>query len=742
MSSEVRPQRKSFTAGDWIIEPELNAILKDGHEWHVEPKVMQVLLVLASQPDHVFSKEEIISAVWPDTFVSEDVLTRCISILRRITGDKPQTPRFIQTVPKVGYRLVAPLAEAPAPTQPSHPQSTPSAPSSADAPAPAEAPKLVSPTSSHPVPSPVAHRHGRLAWMLSALLVLLAVGGVWFAVQKHHHTAAAESSASFRTRTFTSYPGEQIEPAFSPDGRTIAFVRIAEDGVSERIYLKTLANESLRELTHDSDFQFSPTWSPDGSQIAYFARSGSNIGLYIASATSGGQVRRVYVPHQVTNWEQGALSWSPDGKSLIFPDHAGEAPSSSIFRLDLASLRAQPITAPPAGWEGDLNPAWSPDGKRIAFTRASESAVRDVYFLAVADGSVHQVTHDRKNIDSLTWNRDGATILYSSNREGKYALWQAALDGSAPVRLAVGTEDAYQPSVGPRPGQIAYTQGSAIWSTDRIQNAANPSDRMVAILSSTQQDSAPSLSPDQRFFAFQTRRSGDQELWIASIDGSSLRQLTFFGGPLTGSPSWSHSGSQVAFDSRPGEHSHIFAIPAAGGHAAQLTFGDANDIIPRWSMDDQTVFFRSNRGGRWQIWKVSVHGGEPKPITSDDGIVQQQSTDGKWLYYTRAGEPGLWRVATGGGPEVRVLPQPAAGYWGYFQVTPKGIYFLDHDTHHDALRLYLPESGETKTVVDLPHAPPAYQGLTVSRDGKVILMTDERDAERHITLVESYQPHP
>ncbi len=734
MSSNAQRRRSSFAAGDWIIEPELNAIRKDGQEWHVEPKVMQVLLTLSSQPDHVFSKEEIISAVWPDTFVSEDVLTRCISILRRITGDKPQTPRFIQTVPKVGYRLVAPLAETPlpepAPILSSPPSSAVAVLSSAEVASPQ--PVVVSAT--HHAP----HYRSRIAWALSGLLVVLAFGGIWFTIRNHRHAAGSEPAA-FRTRTFTSYPGEQIEPAISPDGRTIAFVRIAEDGSSERIYLKTLVNESLRELTHDNDFQYSPAWSPDGSQIAYFARSGEGIGLFIASATSASPARRVFVPREETDWEQGAISWSPDGKSLVFPDHADDAPSSSIFRLDLTNHRVQPITAPPSGWEGDLNPVWSPDGKRIAFTRASESAVRDIYYLSVADGSVHQVTHDRKNIDSLTWNRDGASIVYSSNREGKYALWQVALDGSAPVRLPLGTEDAYQPSIGPLPGQIAYTQGSAIWSTDRIHEAANPADRMVPILSSTQQDSAPALSPDQRFFVFQTRRSGDQELWIASVDGASLRQLTFFGGPLTGSPSWSHSGSQIVFDSRPGEHSHIFAIPAAGGHVTQLTFGDANDIIPRWSIDDQTVFFRSNRGGRWQLWRISAHGGDPRPVTNGDGIVQQQSADGKWLYYTRPSESGLWRIALSGGPEERVLPQPAAGYWGYFQVTPKGIYFLDHDAHHDALRVYMPESGETKLVVDLPHAPPAYQGLTVGHDGKVILMTDERDAERHITLVESYR---
>jgi Tol biopolymer transport system component/DNA-binding winged helix-turn-helix (wHTH) protein len=723
-------RRTAFVAGDWTIEPELNLLRREDEERRIEPKVMKVLLTLASQHSHVFSKEALISAVWPDTFVSDDVLTRCISILRRITDDDPHAPHFIQTVPKVGYRLVAPITELPLPIDTA--DTIPEFPSEAAENIPRTA---VTPSRSLVRASTESSRQysNKLLIIISLTAVVLVAGAIWITRLWKTH-ASSQNNDYFRTVPFTSFSGEQTEPAFSPDGQSIAFVRIAEDGNSRRIYVKRIGSENMKELTHDRDEQFSPTWSIDGKQIAYFARSESGLGLYIADIASGKAPRRVFIPQEPSHWEQGALSWSPDGKSLIFPDHTGTESNSSIFRLDLDSLRAQSITSPPAGWEGDLTPAYSPDGKYIAFSRASENAVRDIYWISLADGLLHQLTHDRMNIDGLAWSRDSSAILFSSNRGGKYALWKIGIYGKEPERLPVGTEDASQPTVGPRPGQLAYTQGDAIWGINRI--ASGEGSKEDTVLSSTQQDSAPSLSPDAKFFAFQSLRSGNQEIWIASVHGDALRQVTSMNGPLTGSPSWSHKGDQILFDSRPDGHSHIFSIPAAGGRPIQITFGNVNDIIPRWSVDDQTVFFRSNRGGRWQIWKVSIHGGQPQPVTTDDGIVPQESSDGKWLYYTRGDESGLWRVPVSGGSETMVLPQPAANYWGYWQMTPLGIFYLDTSHTPSTIRIFDPDSGQTRTYANLQQMPPQYQGISVTKDGKMLLMTGKRNAERHITLVQ------
>jgi Tol biopolymer transport system component/DNA-binding winged helix-turn-helix (wHTH) protein len=720
----VEERRTDFRAGEWTVQVELNSLIRDEVVRHIEPKVMKVLLTLSAQQGRVVSKEELISTVWPDTFVGDDVLTRCISILRRITEDDPHTPHFIQTIPKVGYRLVAPISELADETQDN-------VPSIQDSPIPASAPA--------PAPAQGSSQRGRriVGWAVSVGLVSAFLFAMW-SYQKSK-TKPDGVPVSFRTIQFTSYAGEQTQPAFSPDGKQIAFVWIAEDTASRRIYVKTIGTEEVKQLTSDTDEQFSPTWSPDGRQIAYLARSNEGLSLSVANVKSQVAPRKLLIPQQPSHWEQGALSWAPSGKSLVYPDHSGTAPDSSIFLLDLHTFNTRSITTPPAGWEGDLNPAYSPDGRWIAFTRASETAVRDIYFMSTATGELHQLTRDHMNIDSLTWTADSSFIIFSSNRGGKYGLWKIGLKDKAPERLPVGTEDAYQPAVGPRPGELAYTQGSAIWSILRLQQSSGKESSVQsdAVLTSTQQDSAPSLSPDGSFFAFQSRRSGNQEIWIASQAGDQLRQLTFMAGPLTGSPSWSNHGNKILFDSRPGGHSHIFCVAAAGGRPKQLTFGDANDITPRWSHDDQSIYFRSNRGDRWQLWRVSAAGGDPQPVTTGDGIVPQESPDGKWLYYTRGNEDGIWRVPPSGGAETQILAQPSADYWGYWQVTSRGIFYLDRGASSSAIRIFNPDTKVTSLYAMLREVPPVYSGLAVAQGGKVVLLTDQHDAGRHITLIQA-----
>jgi len=98
-----------FRVGEWRVAPELNSLERNGHSVHVEPKIMQVLVTLAERPGTVLSKEHILRQVWPETFVSEEVLTRSISELRRVFEDNPREPAYIQTIPKGGYRLLAPV---------------------------------------------------------------------------------------------------------------------------------------------------------------------------------------------------------------------------------------------------------------------------------------------------------------------------------------------------------------------------------------------------------------------------------------------------------------------------------------------------------------------------------------------------------------------------------------------------------------------------------------------------------
>jgi Tol biopolymer transport system component/DNA-binding winged helix-turn-helix (wHTH) protein len=731
------PADLHFSIGEWTIQPELNAISKGSATIHLEPKVMKVLLQLAISPGQVLTKEHLIQSVWPETFVSDDVLTRCISVLRREMQDDTHAPRYIQTIPKAGYRLVAQVHR-------------PNPPSERDS---ASSPTLhqeSAPSSNHaeetsvpePLPQPAKEKaakgkfvRGRWSVVVASIaLIAAAVLGVvtW-------RVRSRPPAPAFRVIPLTSYAGQQDQASFSPGGSRVAFIWSSPDNGDRNLFIKQTGSETVLRLTHGSESEYSPVWSPDGTKIAYLAVSGKGLGIYVVSSL-GGPAQKLYSPQGMVHWEQRALSWSPDGKSLVFPD--GAPPSINVLSLD--TLQAHAITTPPHVWDGDANPVYSPDGSQIAFIRAIEGAVRDIYVMPAAGGAPRQITHDRHIVDSLTWTRDGRAIVFSSDRGGKFALWQVALRGGEPQRLPVGTEDAYQPAISPVDHALLYTASSATWSilgfrlhtngeAGRHREALKP----AALVSSTEQDSAPSFAPDGSRFAFQSWRSGAQELWIASRDGLTLRQLTWSGRGLTGSPSFSPDGQQVAYDARPEGHSHIFVVSANSGPSRELTTGNSNDILPRWSADGKFIYFASNRSGTWQSWKVALQGGQPKQVTFNDGYLAMESPDGQWLYYARSSQPGVWRIPVGGGSETRVLPQPPDGFWGYWAVTAHGIYYLDATQPVWRIQLYDPATQKTSLVTTLERHPPPYSGISVDRNEDELLITDEGNASSHITLVQN-----
>jgi TolB-like protein/Tfp pilus assembly protein PilF len=100
---------REFQVGEWLVEPDLNCIFKENKRTSVEPQVIEVLAYLADYPGEVLSKEQIIQAVWPGTFVSDEVLRYSISQLRKAFRDDPKNPRIIETVARRGYRLIAPV---------------------------------------------------------------------------------------------------------------------------------------------------------------------------------------------------------------------------------------------------------------------------------------------------------------------------------------------------------------------------------------------------------------------------------------------------------------------------------------------------------------------------------------------------------------------------------------------------------------------------------------------------------
>jgi Tol biopolymer transport system component len=183
-------------------------------------------------------------------------------------------------------------------------------------------------------------------------------------------------------------------------------------------------------------------------------------------------------------------------------------------------------------------------------------------------------------------------------------------------------------------------------------------------------------------------------------------------------------------------------MSANGGPPRRLTAGPGIDIWSFWSQDGQSIYFRSNRSGRAEIWKMPAAGGEAVQITRNGGDLPQESPDGRFLYYMK-GDPypqqcSIWRIPTGGGEETRMLDSiHCDGFWA---VREEGIYYLakPDEKHLTELCLHEFATGKTKGILMVPRW--AGQGLAVSPDGRTILYTAQTDESgSELMLVEDFR---
>lgn len=729
--------RGDYRIGDWLIHPGINSMERDGETVHLEPKVMQVLVALATEAGEVVTRERLRSVVWPDVFVGEDVLIRAISELRRAFSDDPRESHTIQTIPKVGYRLIASVSQVPAESQGGSPSPASQLAESLgqariekqeSASIPGEVPPALPGTALH------ANRRLRVLWSVLSLIAL--VGAVWggLAVRSSHHVSR---SVAYTSRPLTTYPGSQLQPSFSPDGSAVAFVWLKVGERNSHIYVKLLGSEAPARLTTGTSEELSPAWSPDGRWIAFIRHDDVRTAIVIVPAI-GGSEEEIYTLPTNHVWDYGGLTWTADGENLIFPQQANSQAPSVLVELAIKGRTVRMLTSPPQGWDGDWTPAISPDGAKLAFVRGSEGSVYDIYVMKLPNGAPQRVTYDGRLIVGLTWSSDSADLVFSSNRSGSISLWRVSAQGGTPEHEPAGGDNAYSPSIAKQGNRLVYSHGSATWSILAANLHGTGPEIEADILSSSEQDASPHVSPAGDKIAFQSWRSGSQEIWTSRIDGSDPIQLTFTGASA-GSPSWSHDGRRIAFDARLNSFAHIYIIGADGGAPHPVTNGSYNDIVPSWSVDDRWIFFGSNRSGSWQIWKIASNGsGSAQQVTTGGGMAAIQSADSQWLYFTHYAEPGLWRCPASGGAERKIFDGPPVGNLNYWTLSGSYAYSLSDRGGKFTLQRVDPETGRIQVVYALKHDPTPFAGVSLTPDGKRVIFAELDRASSGLTLVEHF----
>jgi Tol biopolymer transport system component/DNA-binding winged helix-turn-helix (wHTH) protein len=739
---DTRSNGQPLSFSNFELDLRARELRKHGTRIKLQDQPFQILALLLEKPGEIVTREELRDRLWPaDTFVDFDhSLNSAVKKLRQALNDDPDVPRFIETLPRRGYRFIAPLrnGSSPAPAASEFLQSATGSASSAEISA--------EPAAASASPPVVAHTHHWKLWAAGGFGFLLALGIVaWFGFSRPTNSS---SLAPIRLVPLTSFSNEFSKGSFSPDGNQVAF---EWDGDQTRddphygtnIYIKQIGMEKPLQITSASGYNFFPAWSPDGRYIAFLhSGRGEHPGVFLVPAL-GGTSRKLHDFASGSGFKPG-LSWSPDGKFLLFSEQLGDQPYR-IEQLNIEDLSVRQLSAPPVPSTGDLAAQFSPDGKSIAFIRNTKD-VEDIYVMPAYGGTPRRLTFDNRLMVGLTWTPDSKELIFSSNRGGNsWGLWRMSVAGGTPERVSVGSEGAFLPELSLRGNRLLYASG--FWEENIWRIPIGPRHHLgkpERIIFSSTQEEGPQYSPDGKRIVFQSTRSGNFEIWRADADGTNLIQLTSFRGPLTGTPRWSPDGRQIGFDTRPGAHPNIHIISADGGPARRLSNDTSDDAVPSWSHDGRSLYFASNRSGSWQVWKRTVDGGQPVQVTANGGFAAFESPDGKSIYYAKFNEKGIWKAPVSGGEEAKVIDEPPADHWGYFAVGRDGLYYVG-DTGTPAkprpgFKFFDFSTHKITIMGDMEKYPcEGAPGLSVSPDGKYLLVVQVDEERNSLMMAENFR---
>lgn len=699
--------RQGFRLGPWRVEPRQRRLISQAAERRLDPRSTALLVAFASRPGDLLSRDHLLDAVWHDAFVSENTLTQAISRLRRLLDDDRQAPRYIETVSKSGYRLVASVGEL-------------------DSEAADQAPMSQVPSAR--TGRTVSRRAGRF-WLLPlAALVGLAA---W-------QRRAIDSPAApvVTVRPALTHVGKQFDPALSPDGQLVAFAWQGPDqsGYGDPadfdIWVQSLDTGEPTRLTDHPDQERFPVWSPDGSSLVFARASMTDrrCGLYRA-LVSGGTARRLLdCPPGIQS-----LAASPDATTLVVSasDEPGKPPSLALLSLEDGQLR--PLTRTPEGALGDHRPAVSPDGQWIAFERR-ENAYRHRLMVVGIDGDDERpLTADAwGQMRGVVWSADSRSVLFSSNRTGRFLLWRAALAGGAPTRMPINDDWVTQPGLSRHGHRLIYRTFRDVVGLHAL-SLSSPgvaAGEPLPVVPSTRSERDPVWSPDGVRLAFLSDRSGTVELWSGRPDGLGLIRHTDFAGPPPESPAWSPDGRFLVFDAAHDGHADLWRVEADGRRPERLTDHPANERNPSFTRDGRAIYFASDRTGSWQIFRMPAAGGAPRQMTQDGGFFAVEAPDGGYLLSVRLDRPGIWRQPLTGGAAEPVVEHLDLSDWGSWTAGAKGLYYI---RRKPTAILYQPYGGGQPQVVYQPakQLPYLARDLSLSRDGKLLLfaMIDRSDDE-------------
>lgn len=595
-----------FRLGDLEVLPASCELRSRKGVERLRPLLMDILLRLAADPAEVVRRETLLEDVWPRRMVNDEVLSRAIAELRTALGDDARGARYIETLPKLGYRLVATVQEIESAAAPAVPEKTLAPP----APGPALPPP----------PAPPRR------WPYAAgVVAVMAMGAIAWWVSKPKPRVPENLAAMITAaRPLTSDPGLELTPRFSHDGKRVAFA-LAE-GNESRIVVQAVDGSNRQFVGGLAGFaRLSPVFLPGDRKLAYWKNQGGDCAI-IEHDLDTSLERKLL---DCTLVPRPRFDISSDGRWMVFSGSSRPQFPAGLWVMEIDRGTPVNLSSPEPGMGDDIAPRFSPDGKRIAFYRGSESH-RAPWVVDVGEPSSARVAAKVEGLSyGMAWlGRDGPLVA-AADWFGFRALNTIDLDTGEAKFL--GARGARYPDVGPN-GEVTYENAmysANIWRLDTAPGAAAP--RMI--WRSTRYTSQPEFSPDNQRVVFSSNRDGTDAIYIATLDGEP-RRIAFGQEHRYLRPHWSADGQSV-YAVRSANHGkrsqEALRIPADGGPPVVLnTLG--NDVIDVREGGDGYLYWAEISGHAMRLLRGPLANPEKSDRLPLPLVVQYQINAGRLVF--------------------------------------------------------------------------------------------------------------
>ena len=687
----------SYEFGPFRLDLSEQLLVRDGLAVRLTPKTFAVLRVLVENAGHLVDKERLIAEVWPDNFVEEGALNRSISVLRKALCET-EREKYIDTVPKRGYRFVAPVTVQ----------------------GPATPRQAVDDRAARAFVMRRAARAFVTRRAAAAGIILITAVVVSIVELRRMGEKGGPRSAAIALHRQVTFTGKEGGPALSPDGRRIAYV--SGGSPEKRVIVQELAGGGPLVI-----FAAPETghlrWSPDGTELLVWARGAGFNGVYLIPQMGG--TPRLVAPGMYI------ACWMDDGSTIAVPGYIG----GTIAFFDRTGRRQRTMSLRDVSWSiWDID--WSPLAGLLTFTSSNEQG-RFTLWTVRRDGREQTaILAENTPISSARWTPDGSAIYVLRTVNQTDSLYRIPLGGNA-VGVLTGLETDQSFALSADGRRLVYARTpfySNLWTIDLDVAGGTPTE----LTHGTSLLERPRISPNGRSIAFNVGREPTANVYTMPIRGGPPRQLTFLPSfNMTGG--WSADGESIAFASNQDGTPRVWLVSAGGGSPRALSNGDMSESFEvAWSPGPAILY---QQAGNRNYYQLDPATGAERPFVADSSVGWMfspvYSPDGTRVavMWNRRPDRGIWIVDTRTRDQRLLLRTTAASLMPIaWAADGAGIYAVEGkptalrgrttplgETITDARIVMIPLTGAPTTVVTLPSAE--IGGVAMTRDARTFVYT-------------------